>query len=301
MTGGPDVGGEAGPAAPAAGRRRAAVLGHPVTHSLSPALHRAAYLSLGLDWTYEAVDCVPDDLPAALRRDDPQWAGWSLTMPLKEAVLPLLDAVDPLASLVRAVNTVVVDAGYLTGHNTDVPGLVEVVAELGADGAPTATLLGGGATARSALAALAGCSVGEVVAYVRRPESGAELASLATSLGVRLRPAAWSDAAAGLAADLVVSTVPAGATDSLAGWVAASTRGLPGALVDVVYDPWPTPLAAAWQHAGGTVAGGLELLVHQAVGQVRLMTGRAVAASVLRAAGQAELDARGRPPGGPAG
>ena len=276
--------------------RRAAVLGHPIAHSLSPALHRAAYLHLGLPWSYDAVDCRPEELAQVLRRDDPTWAGWSLTMPLKESVLPLLDAVDPLAASVRAVNTVVPSEGRLLGHNTDVPGLVEVVRALGADGAGTATLLGAGATARSAVAALAASGVADVVAYVRRDAAGEDLRAVAASLGVSLSVRGWGDAVQGLSADLVISTVPAGATDDLAQHVrpgASVLRGLPGALVDVVYSPWPTALAAAWDRAGGAVAGGLELLVHQAVGQVRLMTGRLVPAAVLRDAGLAELERRG--------
>jgi shikimate dehydrogenase len=276
--------------------RRAAVLGHPIGHSLSPALHRAAYAHLGLPWTYEAIDCRPDGLADVLRRDDPAWVGWSLTMPLKESVLPLLDAVDPLADTVRAVNTVLPVAGRLIGHNTDVPGLVEVVREVGADGVATASVLGAGATARSALAALAACAVPDVTAYVRRPASGEDLQRLARSLDVSLQVRPWERAVEGLAADLVVATVPAGATDELAAQAtagAAVLRGLPGALVDVVYSPWPTPLAAAWERAGGTVAGGLELLVHQAVGQVRLMTGQLVPVAVLRDAGTAELAHRG--------
>ncbi|HSN06153.1 MAG TPA: shikimate dehydrogenase, partial [Candidatus Angelobacter sp.] len=110
-------------------RRRAAVLGHPVEHSLSPALHRAAYAALGLDWVYERVDVTPEGLRAFLDSLDGSWAGLSLTMPLKSDVLPLLDAVDPVAAATGAVNTVVLADGRRTGANTDVGGMVAALDE----------------------------------------------------------------------------------------------------------------------------------------------------------------------------
>src|SRR5579859_5144572 len=111
---------------------KAAVLGKPVGHSLSPALHRAAYAALGLDgWSYEAIECDEVRLPGLLVGCGPGWAGLSLTMPLKRAVLPLLDHVDPLAAEVGAANTVVFFAGLRHGHNTDVPGMASALAEGG--------------------------------------------------------------------------------------------------------------------------------------------------------------------------
>lgn len=270
--------------------RRAAVLGHPIAHSLSPVLHRAAYRALGLDWEYDARDVTPDALPAFLQALDDTWVGLSLTMPLKETVLPLLTSVAADAALVRAVNTVVLgDGGSRHGANTDIAGLGQVLAEAGAPVGTAVTVLGGGATARSTLAAVAARGAGVVTAGVRRPEAGAELAELGRALGVELRAVPLDSLGAALAAPLVVSAVPAGVTDRLVGLVPRAG----GVLVDVVYDPWPTPLAAAWSTAGGTVVGGLELLVHQAVEQVRLMTGRQVAAGLLRRAGAEALAARG--------
>ena len=247
--------------------RWAAVLGDPVAHSLSPRLHRAAYAALGLDWTYDARRCSRGDLAAFLdrARADADFAGYSLTMPLKEKALGLLDAVD---APVPAVNTVLPVAGRLVGRNTDVDGIRAAVAGLGGTRGPVA-VLGAGGTARAAVAALLPVAA-SVVVVARRPPG--QLLSLGVPvLAWPPEPSSYS---------LVVSTVPAGATDALAaqGWPSST------ALVDVVYDPWPTMLAAAALAAGAPVAGGREVLVGQALEQVRLMTGRAVPAGVLHAA-----------------
>lgn len=277
------------------GHRRAAVLGHPIAHSLSPVLHRAAYRALGLDWRYDAVDVTPDRLADFLAGLGQEWVGLSLTMPLKEAVLPLLTTVSPEADRLASVNTVLLgEAGERHGANTDVPGLVAVLAAAGAEPEQEATVLGGGATARSTLAALAGHGASRVTAVVRRPAVGEQLTRLGAGLGIEVVSIGFDQADRALRAPLVVSTVPPRGADPLAGAVPDS----PGLLVDVVYDPWPTALAAAWRGAGGVAVGGLELLVHQAVEQVRLMTGQEVPASVLRAAGEqaAGTRAEGRRP-----
>jgi shikimate dehydrogenase len=263
-----------------ADRRRAAVLGHPVAHSLSPVLHLAAYSELGLDWTYERIDVTEDALPAFVDGLDEAWAGLSLTMPLKHAVLPLLDTIDPLVEVTGAANTVVLGPHGRAGHNTDVEGIQAALVEAGAGGEAEAAVLGAGATARSALAALAAHDVGRVVVAVRRPEAGEALRTTAEALGLELTVHGWSDATELLSRPLVVSTVPAGAADVLA----AVVPDRPGVLLDVVYHPWPTPLAAAWQRSGGSVASGLAMLLHQAVAQVELMTGRRPATDPLRRA-----------------
>ena len=271
---------------------RAAVLGSPAGHSLSPVLHRAAYADLDLDWTYTACDVGADELAGFLTGLDGTWAGLSLTMPLKRAVLPLLDWLTPQARAVQAVNTVVLSRGRRLGDNTDVPGMVAALAEAGCMAAATATVLGGGATAGSALAALARLGVRDPVVVLRRPEAAAELGEVADRHDQTLTVRSWAAPGDALAAPLVVSTVPGGAADGLA----ARLPPRPGLLFDVAYDPWPTALAAAWRHAGGVVLGGLDLLVHQAVLQVRLMTGRDVdrdrLVTVLRAAGESELERR---------
>ncbi|MFF4648726.1 shikimate dehydrogenase [Streptomyces sp. NPDC001380] len=275
-------------------RHRAAVLGSPVAHSLSPVLHTAAYAALGLDgWSYGRHEVDEAALPgflAALDVPGEGWAGLSLTMPLKRAVIPLLDEVGPAALAVEAVNTVVFTAdGCRTGDNTDIPGLVAALAERGVEKVEAAAVLGGGATASSAVAALARVCTGEVTAYVRSPERAAEMRALGERLGVAVRTAPWERAADALASPLTVSTTPAGAADALA----AAVPDRPGVLFDVLYHPWPTPLAAACAARGGTVLGGLDLLVHQAVLQCELFTGvRPGPLAAMRAAGEAALAAR---------
>lgn len=279
--------GEAGPVGPP---RRAAVLGHPVAHSLSPVLHRAAYAALGLTgWTYDAVDVDEAGLPGFVTALGDEWVGLSLTMPLKQAVLPMLDELDETATVTGACNTVLLRDGRRTGANTDVDGMVAALAEVdpraAAGGLAVAHVLGGGATAASAVLALrrAGCPA--PVVHVRdRNRAGAVLAAAQRcGSAVDLQP--WPDrpdlAAALAAADVVVSTTPAGTTDAVA---AALPAGVVGVLLDVAYEPWPSRLAAAWRQAGGAVAPGSLMLLHQAVEQVRLMTGRPAPGAPMRVA-----------------
>ncbi|QCB93649.1 shikimate dehydrogenase [Cellulomonas shaoxiangyii] len=273
--------------------RRCAVLGHPVGHSLSPVLHGAAYAALGLDgWRYEVHDVTEETLPAFLADLDASWAGLSLTMPLKHAVLGLLDHVEPLAQVVGAVNTVLPQGEgprrVLTGANTDVHGIVAALGEAGVTGGVRrAAVLGAGATAASTLAALAqlGCTTPTV--HLRSAGRAGALLRAAHRMGVEpvLRPldAASPEVAA---ADVVVSTLPAHAPDALAAALAAPVRGV---LLDVVYDPRPTALAQAWERAGGRTVGGERMLLHQAAEQVRLMTGRVAPVAAMDAALQAVL------------
>ncbi|HBF82595.1 MAG TPA: shikimate dehydrogenase [Streptomyces sp.] len=271
---------------------RAAVLGSPIAHSLSPVLHRAAYAELGLDtWSYDRFDVDEAALPGFVEGLDSSWAGLSLTMPLKRAVIPLLDRISDTAASVEAVNTVVLtEDGRRTGDNTDIPGMVAALRERGVDKVESAAILGAGATASSALAALAGICTGPVTAYVRSAARADEMRGWGERLGVDVRTADWTDAAQGLRAPLVIATTPAGTTDALAQAVPET----PGTLFDVLYEPWPTVLASRWTEAGAPVVGGLDLLVHQAVLQVEQMTGRDAPLAVMRAAGEAALAARGR-------
>lgn len=269
--------------------RRAGVLGSPVGHSLSPVLHRAAYRALGLSgWTYGEYDVTEADLPAFLAGLDESWAGLSLTMPLKAAVLPLLDTATPVVEVVGAANTVVLSDGRRDGDNTDVPGMVSALADHGVARVKHVAVLGGGATARSALAAAAGLT-GHATVHSRSTARAAALHATADAVGLTLDVREWGDAAAALQAPLVVNTTPAGAADALA----AALPPTVGTLFEVLYDPWPTPLAAAWSDRGGQVVDGLDLLVHQAVLQVGLMTGARVDipgfAALLREAGEQAL------------
>lgn len=250
---------------------RAAVLGRPVGHSLSPVLHAAAYAELGLDWTYTAVDCGEAELPAYVAGLGADWAGLSLTMPLKRAALAVATAADPLAAAVGAANTLVPADGGWVAHNTDVAGIVAALREAGVDRPGSAVVLGAGGTARAALAALRDLGLTEPVVLVRDAARAGELTAAAERLGVA------PDVRAGLpgplpAADVLISTLPSGAADGL---VPASE-----VVFDVVYAPWPTALAAA----GGTVVSGLAMLLHQAAAQVTLMTGRPAPVAAMRAA-----------------
>ncbi|WP_445525213.1 shikimate dehydrogenase [Streptomyces cyslabdanicus] len=271
--------------------RRAAVLGSPIAHSLSPVLHRAAYAELGLaNWSYDRFEIDEAGLPAFFEDLGPEWAGLSLTMPLKRAVIPLLDEISDTAASVEAVNTVVCAAdGRRVGDNTDVPGMVAALREHGIEQVGSAAVLGAGATASSALAALARVCTGEVVAYVRSEARAAEMRQWGERLDVEVRTADWADAGQALKAPLVIATTPAGTTDALADAVPER----PATLFDVLYDPWPTPLAARWSMAGGAVVSGLDLLVHQAVLQVEQMTGCSQAPlDAMRKAGERALAAR---------
>ena len=268
---------------PSAEPHRAGVLGHPIEHSLSPVLHQAAYASLGLEWSYDRFDVTEEGLAEFVDGCGPDWAGLSLTMPLKVAIIPLLDEVSNVGRSVAAVNTVLFREGKRYGENTDIPGMVTAISRVAATPAAFATILGGGATARSALVAAARLGVTQVAVYVRRTEAGDAMRPLAQSLGLDLLVEDWQRAAEGLLADLVISTVPAGIPDLLADAVPWN----PGTLLDVVYDGWPTPLAQVWSDRGGALASGLDLLVEQAALQVTLMTGREAPIEVMRAAGAA--------------
>ncbi|MEI5521769.1 shikimate dehydrogenase [Streptomyces brasiliscabiei] len=272
--------------------RRAAVLGSPIAHSLSPVLHRAAYAELGLaDWTYDRFEVDEEALAGFVGKLGPEWAGLSLTMPLKRAVIPLLDEISETATSVEAVNTLVfTEDGRRVGDNTDIPGMVAALRERGIEQVESAAILGAGATASSALAALARICTGEVVAYVRSEARAAEMRQWGERLDVEVRTADWAEAERALSAPLVIATTPAGATDALSGAVPER----PTTLFDVLYHPWPTELAARWSAYGGAVVSGLDLLVHQAVLQVEQMTGcKTAPVAAMRTAGERALAERG--------
>ena len=257
--------------------RHCAVLGSPIEHSLSPALHRAAYTDLGLSWTYDRVEVDEQRLAPFVSGLDASWRGLSLTMPLKVAVLKL-GQVDELAKLAEAGNTLILEGGERWVYNTDVGGLVWAVGQVAAAPLPRVTILGTGATARAALLAAIQLGAQLVTVVARTPARAEALRRLGDELGVRLDIRPWSGQIPN--ADVVVSTVVSGAADSIAQAVADSAP----LIVDIIYDPWPTVLAAAAKRAGCAVVSGLDLLVGQALLQIELMTCRSVAADVLYAA-----------------
>ncbi|PDP86395.1 shikimate dehydrogenase [Glycomyces fuscus] len=270
---------------------RAAVLGSPVAHSLSPVLHNAAYAAMGLDdWSYGLHECGEEGLAPFLSGLGGEWAGLSLTMPLKRRAMELADEVSGPALQAGGANTLVRRAGEWHASNTDVAGIAEALAEAGADAPRSAVILGAGATAASALVALRRLGLTAPVTVLARDTARAgQVAAAARRTGHPLEVAPLSQAERHLDVDLVVSSLPSGAADLHADLLAASRADL----FDVVYSPWPTRAAEAVAARGGRVVGGFPMLLHQAVEQVRLMTGvQEVPVEAMRAAGEAELARR---------
>ena len=267
----------------------AAVIGSPIAHSLSPVIHRAAWEQLGIDgWEY---------------RLDESFCGLSVTMPCKQAVMPLLDAIDPLASAVGAVNTVVPSAGRLAGFNTDVTGIASAIRRAcSRSGVPvpsSALVLGARATASSALAALGELGITTTTVAARRFGGPGSVISAASRLGVSVEQVMWSDvsavASAAARADVLISTLPAGVADPIASRLEPREGQI---LLDVIYSPRDTALRTTFEKAGGVVAEGTDMLVYQGAAQVQLMTGRSPDPAVMRHALEAELERRAREAGG---
>ncbi len=264
---------------------RCGVIGSPIAHSLSPALHRSAYRELGLDWGYAAHDVDAEALEGFMTGLTAAWRGLSVTMPLKVAVLEYSSTVDDPGLTVGAVNTLVrrSDGGW-SAHNTDVVGMDAALRAAGLSALSTAVIVGAGATAAAALLELASLGATELVVLARSQCKADSLRELAARLGVRLevRPFEPDQVPA---TDLVVSTVPAMAQSGLAQAVAGSAR----AVFDVIYDPARTPFLQASQAAGRVCVTGFELLLHQAAKQVELMTGMDAPVTAMRRAGQQAL------------
>lgn len=267
---------------------RCAVVGSPIGHSLSPSIHRAAYKALGLGWTYHAHDVTESDFAQFLDSLGATWRGLSITMPLKRVALEAAASASDLAHTVGAANTLVRDDDGWHADNTDVPGAIAALAERRVRRPSHVCLWGGGATAASLLAALALIEAGPTHVHVRSVERSRPALAIAAALGHPASPAPWAVGTECATADLVVNTVPSQAIEALAGDVAQVVQPT-AALFDASYHPWPTALAVRWS---GTVVSGLDLLVHQAAGQVRLMTGREVGADVLRGGAEAVLAER---------
>lgn len=273
--------------------RVAAVIGHPVAHSLSPALHNAAFGADGAEWVYTAFDVAPGRAGAALEAMRTLGlGGLSVTMPHKEDVAALVDVLAPAARALHSVNTVVRTAdGRLEGHSTDGDGFVASVREAGFDvPGRTVVVLGAGAAARSVVDALARGGAASIVVVNRSSDRAAAAAQLAGPVG---RVGTIDDVPA---ADLVVNATSVG----MAG-TGASDESMPvppgtlqaGQVVaDLVYHPLDTPLLRAARAAGATAVDGLGMLVHQAALQQQLWLGRLPDTNVMRAAALAELARR---------
>lgn len=298
--------------------RRLAVLGSPIAHSQSPALHRAAYRALDLDWQYEAAEVRAGGLASFLAGLGPEWRGLSLTMPLKHEVLPMLDELDRVSGLTNAVNTVLIGETdgrrTLSGFNTDVSGLVRALAEAGVTSAAHVTVLGAGATASSALVAAADLGAESVDVVVRTPSKAGPLLELGRAIGLIVTVSEFSSQ--GIrerqddkkpAIELVISTLPGGTMPGIEFPAELRRRAV---LFDVAYSPWPSSLAHEWLEVGGTAFSGLTMLLHQALIQVRIfVTGdpfeplpdeSGVLARMRRALTQEQVEERSEPVPGPA-
>lgn len=274
---------------------RAGVLGSPISHSLSPTLHRAGYEASGLgDWAYTAHRVEEGGLAPFVAGLGPEWRGLSLTMPLKVAAFDVVEQVSDTARAAHAVNTLVRTATGWLGDNTDVHGIVAALREAGVHEPRSATIIGAGATARSALLALHELGVrGDVVVAVRDVAKGAGFVESVRHLGLDATVARLPDWARS-AGEVVISTVPAGPGNTAAAGAAGrdgrSASRLAGTtLLDVVYADWPTPLARAAGEHGARVVSGLEMLVHQAARQFELFTGAPAPLAAMLAAGRAAL------------
>ncbi len=233
-------------------------------------LHSAAYQALGLPYEYTAIDVTVAGLADFVADCDDSWLGLSLTMPLKRTVLPLLDAVDPVAERIRAVNTVIFSDGERLGFNTDVAGIATTLREIEVQQYPgDVAILGAGATAAAVLSALVDLHPSRVRIAARRVEAALDAVELASEMGLNAEATLWQDNTDLLRSDLLVSTLPGDAAATLAPHIPLQ----PGKLLDVTYSPWPTTLARAWAEAGGAVAPGYRMLLWQAAVQVELMTG----------------------------
>lgn len=267
--------------------RHAGVVGNPAAHSLSPAIHRAGYAAVGLDWDYEAFTVTPADLEGFVRERcaDPAWAGLSVTAPHKEAILAFGEPDEP-TRLLGAGNTLVFDGGAARIYNTDVPGFVRAWRAHRLAAPSSVAIVGNGATARSIMLAVAGLGAHDVTLVVRDPARATTAAALGRDLGLAVGVQLLGDGIEQV--DLVANTIPAAATAPHAEGLAAAA----GAVFDVVYDPWPTPLGQAAQLRGIPGLNGLDLLAGQAVDQFFLLTGSEVSYELCRSAAGRELSRR---------
>ena len=271
---------------------RCGVLGDPIEHSLSPVLHRAGYAALGLDWSYGAHRVAAGGLAAFLDGLDGSWRGLSLTMPLKREAMALVDEASDLALLGGAVNTLVLGAGGVRGDNTDIPGAEAALRERYAGRVDRAAILGGGATAASTLLALARLGCRSFTLHVRDAARAAETLAAAERFGERFArlQVRIESLEAVPEGDVLVSTIPAQAqTPELV----ARCAGVP-VVFEVLYHPWPTPLAASVADGapGRVLVGGLDLLVHQAALQFEQFTEVPAPREQMRQAGLAALRER---------
>jgi len=256
---------------------RGAVLGSPVTHSLSPSLHRAAFSYLGVQGSYEPIEVPAGSLASFFEKRREEFDYLSLTMPLKEEVLLLPIECDPLITKIQSGNTLWNRDGSWSLTSTDGSGFVAALAHAGLQTFNRVLILGAGGTSRAVAGAMDGIAK-EIHVLGRSSVRAPALKSSVTTSDFEY--ISWNSGADLGSYDLVVNTTPAGAADLLADSV---RRGVSGVLFDVIYKPWPTVLAEAWRDSGGKVIGGLELLLYQGIDQLELVLGKSLEREKLAA------------------
>ncbi len=247
-----------------------AVLGSPISHSKSPLLHRAAISVLGIDAEYSASEVGESELTEFLSRQDHDALGFSLTMPLKHVVRPLLATECETSTLTGAVNTIVRGPDGWHGFNTDVWGAQTAISQSLGTHFESAVVLGAGATASSLVVALNGLGVRQITIAARNVIKATPVVDLARRLGIDARVSELGRES--IQADLLVNTLP-GSVELDAFTIDDIDAG---ALFDVVYDKWPTPLAREWTARGLPTSNGLLMLLWQAVRQARVFYGDGV-------------------------
>jgi len=257
---------------------KAAVLGKPISHSLSPILHTAGYRAQGLTHSYERHEVDELGLANFVQTLNSEWMGLSLTMPLKVSAFGVADVLTPLAEFSGSINTLVFGE-QIVGYNTDVYGIVQACNESGLSNPETCAIIGSGATARSALVAARELGVTQIELLARNSLAIAQCDAIATELGITLTAPAI-DESRWHKSDLVINTTPANVADELL----HEPTTISGLLLDVVYHPWPTQIASRWLDAGGAICPGYLMLLHQAAAQYELFTGLDAPLSEMRKA-----------------
>lgn len=251
--------------------RKFAVLGSPISHSKSPLIHAAAYRVLGEDWEYSSFEVTRGGLKRFIENDGSVFSGFSLTMPLKEDAFAFADVSDNISKSTKASNTLVRVKDQWLAFNTDVFGITQAISQASAGPIKVSLIIGSGATATSAMAAIARLAPGSsVLVLARNKTTRLPLIDFGRSLGLQVASARWLTAAI-KRAQVTISTLPGGAMDVTAKKLSASRFFQPaGVLLDVAYHPWPSQLAEAWQVKNQKVVSGLEMLIWQAIAQIRI-------------------------------
>jgi shikimate dehydrogenase len=258
--------------------KRAAVLGHPINHSLSPALHFAGYQALGLDFDYQAIDVTESELPEFLENLDDSWVGLSLTMPLKERITEIVPTTDALVRLTNSANTVSIGPDRtMSLSNTDVYGIRQSVTQtLSINKFERILIIGSGATARSAAAACKDLGATKVDIRARNVPAREQVQRVAISLGMESSSTDLHWEGVGNY-DLVISTLPSSAFDHHQIHI---DHGIQTALLDVAYSPWPSRLATQWPN--DAIVSGKEMLLWQATKQFAIFTGMDAPITAMR-------------------